>query len=126
MFLIGVLPFCLITEPLNVTVQILNLTSVKVCWHRPRYGRVRKYELRYGSKERPNEHERKLIHRSQETGRQCTRLRSLASFAENWMEIRAWDPPDPGVPIRINFRMEKDSKAHYLLLHYLSQTYSPL
>ena len=100
----------MIAEPTNISVQVLNLTAVSLCWRKPHYGRVKKYEIKFGPVGRPNEEDRRMVRRLPQEIRQCLSLSGLESFEEYWLEMRAWAGNLPGASTRLHFSMDADSE----------------
>lgn len=97
------------TEPHNLTIEIMNLTSAMLCWHKPRYGRVKRYEILYAALSKLPTKSREMVRKMQEK-RQCHTLVGLESYEEYVLEIRAWGNNQPGALAKAVFLMDKDSE----------------
>ena len=104
------------TEPRNVTVDIDNSTTVSVCWVRPKFGRVTKYEVSaialdgegVPPQKRP---QRKLKTDWIEAGgrlegeRLCQSLTDLTPFTTAYeATVRAWADSKLGIPVKVYFK----------------------
>jgi hypothetical protein len=99
------------TEPVNTTLDIINLTSVRLCWSKPRYGRVKRYELTYFTLTKPSIRHRVMLKKMQERT-QCHALGGLEAFEDYVIELRAWGGSLPGTTTRITFLLDINSKPY--------------
>ena len=93
------------SEPRNLSIENLNVTSAVACWSRPRYGKARKFEIRYSSQDEAVEQRITIHHRPRR--RQCMRLANLVPGASYDVEVRAMSghSQDLGVAAKIAFKM---------------------
>ena len=98
------------TEPRNVSIETLNMTTALACWYRPSYGKARKFEIKYSSKD--NSFEKRVMIHHKPRRRQCMRLESLVPGTNYDVEIRALNGHQhPGMPVKMAFKMPTKSEV---------------
>ena len=91
--------------PRNLSIENMNVTSAVACWSRPRYGKARKFEIRYSSQDEAVEQRITIHHRPRR--RQCMRLASLVPGANYDVEVRGMSGHSQclGVAAKISFKI---------------------